>query len=483
MGGASNTGSVTGSTATTTVATSNASSAATMSTGTNAGSTGSSMACTTRVTYGDAWIHPPSHPDDFDDAPDTVTWDGVCTNDGANSYASLSNGWKPYFTGHGGCVLALDSSCAGTSCTTRITYGPTWAAPPNHPTSYDDVVGRVMWNRGCIDQTGGSYANLTNGWQPHFNGADACDLSFKYDGCGGLYENPVVDVDCPDPGVLLSNGKYVVGCTSGNATDAFPLRTSTDLVHWSDAGHIFPSASKPSWAVSDFWAPEVHAIGSGFVAYFTARHMDGRLSIGAATAPSPTGPFTDLGHPLVQNATLGVIDPTEFDDAAGNHYLVWKVDGNAAAQPTPIFAQKLAADGKSLIGAATELITNDEAWEGPCVEGPWVVANGGYYYLFYSGSVYNQGSYAVGVARAQNPLGPYQKLGSPILSQDGAWAGPGHCSVVTAPSGDTVIVYHAWVGGQIGGGPGRVMLVDQVEWSGGWPHVLEAPSDHSRPMP
>ena len=340
-----------------------------------------------------------------------------------------------------------------------------------------------MWNRSCINAGGSSYGNLTNGWAPHFSGTDACDLSFRYDDCGGLYDNPVVPVDCPDPGVILSGGKYTAACTSGNAADAFPLRTSTDLVHWADAGHIFPAASKPTWAVSDFWAPEIHKVGGQFVAYFTARHSNGRLSVGAATATSPAGPFTDIGHPLVQDPSLGVIDPTEFDDAGGAHYLVWKVDGNAVGQKTPIFGQQLAANGTSLTGAPVQLITNDEGWEGPVVEGPWIVANGGYDYLFYSGSVYNQPSYAIGAARSQSPLGPYQKLGSPILTSDGAWSGPGHCSVVTGPSGDTDIVYHAWVSGQVGGGPGRVMLVDQVQWVGGWPQVNEAPSNHSRPMP
>src|SRR5580765_3637087 len=82
--------------------------------------------CTTRVEYGAAWIHGGNHPDDFDVADGVVTWDGTCTDDGQNSYALLSNGWKPYFSGHSACIIALDStaSCnAGTKCTTRVAYG------------------------------------------------------------------------------------------------------------------------------------------------------------------------------------------------------------------------------------------------------------------------------------------------------------------------------------------------------------------------
>jgi GH43 family beta-xylosidase len=441
--------------------------------------------CTTRISYGDAWIAPAGHPDPFDDVTGTVTWDGACGDDGQNSFAMLSNGWKPYFTGRGSCLMALDTTCPGAApCTTRVTYGAAWLPPANHPASYDDVPGRVFWDRTCVDQGSGSYATLSNGWAPHFTGAAACDLSFSYTGCGGLYQNAVVPAGCADPGVLHDGSQYVLACTSGDAADAFPLSTSPDLVHWTAAGSIFPAGHAPSWAVSDFWAPEVHRVGAGYVAYFAARDQDGSLSVGAATATSALGPFTDVGAPLVHDPTMGMIDPTEFQDGGGTHYLVWKEDGNAVGKPTPIRAQTLTADGTALTGAPVTLITNDLAWEGAVVEAPWVVSQGGSYYLFYSGNAYSNGTYAVGVARASAPLGPYQKLGAPILVTDAAWVGPGHCSVVDAPSGDTVIVFHAWAPGHVNGpGDVRELLVDEVVWSAGWPSVPEAPSTGSRPMP
>ena len=270
-----------------------------------------SAPCTTRVQYGAAWIHGSSHPTDFDVTDGLVTWDGTCTDDGANSYAVLSNGWKPYFSGHSACIMALDSaaSCNGeTKCATRVSYGAGWLAPPNHPATYDDVDGRVFSDGICH---GGSYANLSNGWQPHFGGG-ACPLAFRYDQCGGLYTNPVIAGDCPDPGVLRDGSTYFLTCTSGNAADAFPIYSSTDLAHWSLASHVFPSGTKPSWAVSDFWAPEIHKVGTHYVAYFSARGADGKLAIGAASATSATGPFTDIGAPLIHDANMGLIDASEI---------------------------------------------------------------------------------------------------------------------------------------------------------------------------
>src|SRR6185312_13447936 len=249
---------------------------------TDSGATDAVAPCTTRIQYGAAWIHGANHPDDFDVASGPVTWDGTCTDDGTNSYATLSNGWKPYFSGHSACVIAFDesASCGAGTCATRVAYGAGWMAPANHPASYDDVGDRVFSDGVCH---GGSYADLSNGWQPHFS-AGSCPLSFRYDQCGGLYTNPVIPGDCPDPGVLRDGSTYVLTCTSGNAAAAFPLYTSSDLAHWTAAGHIFPAGSRPSWATSDFWAPEVHQVGAHYVAYFTARAADGKLSIGAASA-------------------------------------------------------------------------------------------------------------------------------------------------------------------------------------------------------
>src|SRR5947209_17732142 len=149
--------------------------------------------CSTRITYGSAWIHGANHPASSDDAAGLVTWDGACVDDGANSYALLSNGWKPYFSGNGACVLALDSTCARApaSCGSRVTYGAAWQHPANHPAQYDDVAGRLTSDENCRASGASSSETLSNGWTPNFSGASSCALSFRYTQCGGLYANPV----------------------------------------------------------------------------------------------------------------------------------------------------------------------------------------------------------------------------------------------------------------------------------------------------
>lgn len=446
--------------------------------------------CRTRVSYGNTWIAPPGHDAHYDDVSGVVTWVGACTFDGQSSFATLSNGWQPYFAGQSSCLMALDVTgdcdpAPAESCRTRITYGDSWLRAPNHPNDYDEANGVITWSGECEAVGGGqSRAVLSNGWMPHFEGSNGCDLSFRYTQCGGLYANPVLPRSCPDPGVAWVGDQYAMVCTSGNAQAAFPIRTSPDLVSWRDAGHVFPSGTRPDWATGDFWAPELHQVGDQWVVYYSARAAsDGSLALGAATSESPLGPFTDLGRPLLHDPTPGVIDAHFFEAPDGKRYLTWKRDGNAVGQPTPIFIQSLAADGVTLTGTPTEILRNTLGWEGALVEGQWMVHRNNTYYLFYSANGYASPNYAVGVARSGSPTGPFEKHGPPILSTNGTFAGPGHGSVLQRPGGEWVHVYHSWLTGSVGSAPGRQVLLDRIRWMDGWPTMLTSPSPRSQPPP
>ncbi|GAC1393417.1 MAG: hypothetical protein NVSMB47_00700 [Polyangiales bacterium] len=301
------------------------------------------------------------------------------------------------------------------------------------------------------------------------------------------YTNPVHPRDCPDPGVLhveeAGRAAYYMTCTGGPLT----IYRSRDLVRWADTGSSILPSGKAPWSANGGrnWAPEIHAVGAKYVAYFTAVNGRDQLAIGAASADSPTGPFTVTAAPLVDDPTPGVIDPTFFRDDDGKQYLYWKLDGNAVGAATPIFVRALAADGLSFApgSSATQVLVNDPAsWEGGVVEAPWVVKNGTSYYLFYSGNVYDQ-SYRTGVARAASPKGPFVKHGAPILANNGSFVGPGHGAVVQAHGADFWL-YHAWRNDGSGGTApgGRQDLLDAIVWTGGWPRISDGTPSHT-PQP
>lgn len=287
------------------------------------------------------------------------------------------------------------------------------------------------------------------------------------------FANPVIPFDCPDPGVLGVDGTFYAACTGGR----FPIRTSRDLVRWSDVpGAAILPGGKPAWAANGGrnWAPELHRAGNAFLAYYTSVNGANVLSIGVATAPAPTGPWTDKGSALVENPR-GVIDATFFEDDDGSRWLFYKIDGNAQGQATPIFVRRLAPDGLSFApgSAPVQVLTNNPAtWEGGVVEAPWVVKRDGRYFMFYSGNVYDH-RYRTGVARATSLTGAWEKKGAPILTNNERWVGPGHGSVVRVGDVDW-FAYHAWQNAGNGtavGAKGRMVLLDRISWNDGWPSI------------
>ena len=293
------------------------------------------------------------------------------------------------------------------------------------------------------------------------------------------YGNPVIPHDCPDPGVLATGGpRYLMVCTGGR----FQIHTSRNLVFWQDSGSYILPDGKPPWAANGNrnWAPEIHRVGSAYVAYFTSVNAQNVLSVGAAHATDPLGPYQDRGGPLVEDP-LGVIDPTFFEDDDGSRWLIYKIDGNSQGRPTPIRAQRLTDDGLSLTGSAHDLLVNDSStWEGGVIEAPWMVKRNGTYYLFYSGNVYDS-RYRTGVARASQLLGPYTKHGAPILANNATWVGPGHGSVVPVGA-DDYFVYHAWRASDMGAG--RQVMADRITWQNGWPQISDGtPSQTPQPWP
>jgi len=316
--------------------------------------------------------------------------------------------------------------------------------------------------------------------------------------------SPVAAGDWPDPDVSLIDGSYYAVATAGGWSPTFRILRSTDLRSWSIAGSVFRRA--PGWAKDSFWAPELAQLPAGGYALFYSAmpkrpwqtRADGstvpyrgpklrrgaRMApnparawycLGVATAPSPLGPWRDLGRPL-RCTPSGTIDPTPVVDG-GRLQLVYKEDGNAFRRPTPILMQELSADGRRLVGAPRELLRNRPgSWERNVVEAPFLVRRGDGWAMLYSGALCcsRDCAYAVGVARAPTLAGPWTRYsGNPILRSGNGWRCPGHVSVV----GDHV-AFHAYRAGS-GILAGRQMHVAPLTWRpDGWPAIGDG-----RPLP
>jgi hypothetical protein len=303
-------------------------------------------------------------------------------------------------------------------------------------------------------------------------------------------------------------------------------------------------------------------VGDEYWTVFTARQRNNALAIGLARAPSPLGPWTDNGAPLITGQPVnttglgfdpgqplmsgGVIDSHLFLEPGGDRYLFWKDDTNGiwprplamllrihpelieqlfgaeadrrtaafaaaivewanvqrpmtrffvmqplieaaldnwkqvkavleefglaaativGAMTTPVRAQRIAADGRALLGENRVVLTNDQDWEGHLIEGPFVTYQQGRYWLFYAGNDFSTPAYGIGVAVADHPLGPYTKQGEPLLRSTRDWVAPGHASVAPGIDGKPQLFFHAFHPGTGGYNAFRALLTVGLEFT------------------
>jgi beta-xylosidase len=261
------------------------------------------------------------------------------------------------------------------------------------------------------------------------------------DGPARTYRNPLIPGEnLADPAVIRHEGKYYMYPTSdGRGYDVY---VSDDLIAWQRKPKVFVDRRGGAWA-PDVFRPRQ---GDGrFYLYYTlnapgVRRGEFHKQIGVAVADGPFGPFVDRGV-LVDRA----IDAHVFQDDDSALYLYYA----DVRRGFRISVQPL-ADPLSKRGEPREVVRPELPWEGPVVEGPWMLKRQGVYYLMYSGFGADKPDYAIGYATARSPLGPFQKHpDNPIARRGKEVVGPGHHSVVDGPDGRLWMVYHQKVDARI----------------------------------
>jgi len=271
------------------------------------------------------------------------------------------------------------------------------------------------------------------------------------------YTNPVLDADFPDPTVLrLPDGSFVAFATEGGGAN-IQCATSPDLVTWTLQPDALPML--PSWACSDCHrscAPDVHHRDSRFYMYFLAYENSTRRRncIGVATSDSATGPYVATDQPIVCDGPgVTAMDPRVLEHEDGNAYLYY------GSHRDPIMVSQLDATWTRLSrnSGIIPTIVPDTSSFGRVAEAPWVYRyRVGKLTMLYSGAQCCGPSahYAVMVARATHPLGPWEKMGPSgdasvvLMSNGNRVTNPGHNAVVTDDAGTDWLLYHANEGPQ-----------------------------------
>lgn len=300
---------------------------------------------------------------------------------------------------------------------------------------------------------------------------------------GELPNNPVLPGFHADPEIVyshLTNKYYIYSTTDGQPGWGgwyYTAYSSSDLKDWTYEGIVLDLKSdQVSWADGNAWAPAIEEKktkdGYRYYLYFSGNPKNGGgKQIGAATADSPTGPFTDLGHPMITESPTGggqQIDVDVFTDpVSGKSYLYW---GNGYMAGAELNKDMLSIKKKTLKVLTPEGGTlQDYAYR----EAPYVFYRNGLYYFMWSVDDTGSANYHVAYGTAKSPLGPIQVASDPIVTlQDPELEiyGPAHNSVICKPGTDEwYIVYHRinkhYLDKSLSPGTHREVCIDRLEFN------------------
>jgi hypothetical protein len=293
-----------------------------------------------------------------------------------------------------------------------------------------------------------------------------------------------------DPSILVDGDTVYLYCGHDQSkNDSYVIMeylcySTTDLVNWTEEGSVMAvSTDEVSWASgsTSAWASQVMKYNDKYYLYYCTwdKTSSGKQSIGVAVSDSATGPFVDIGEPLVSGnltspdtSTYNDIDPTAWietdEDGVEHRYLAWG-NGNfyvCELNEDMISIKDINGDGEITCGANSSEadIVNQQSGLSNYTEAPWLYrrmdTEGNYYgdyYLFYANGWREKMAYA----RTDTLMDGTWSFGSAVMPVT-ATSNTNHMAVFDFKGG-TYFIYH---NGSLPGGCGyrRSVCITKVQF-------------------
>jgi beta-xylosidase len=258
-----------------------------------------------------------------------------------------------------------------------------------------------------------------------------------------------------DPAIVKLGDIYYMTANNGRYAPSVMVFQSTDLKHWEPLSYASPLVGQGP-------ATDIAAVGERLYIY-----GGGGMDPWVMYADPPYKVWSERLNmaPLEQHP----IDAGHIMDDDGNRYL-YMSDGKMVS---------LDEDGLKVTSAPEKTY---DGWEIPeeiaveciCLESPKLCRKDGWYYMVSAlgGTAGPSTSHMAIVARAQNPIGPWENSPyNPLIwtrDESELWWSKGHATLIEGPSEHWYAIYHGYRHSHRSWG--RVPLISPVVWTDeGWP--------------
>ena len=281
----------------------------------------------------------------------------------------------------------------------------------------------------------------------------------------GTYTNPVINADYSDPDVCVgaSGEDYYMTASSFQCAPGLPILHSKDLVNWEIVGYALKELytgdaekvqhfSSPQHGAG-VWAPSIRFHNGWYYIYW------GDPDYGVYMVKTQH-PEAEWEAPVCVIAGKGYIDTTPLWDDDGRCYLVNGWANSRSKFASVLTVREMSADGTRPIGQPVIVFDGNGTANRTC-EGPKFYKRDGWYWIMCPAGGVPEGFQLA--MRSKSPYGPYEhKI---VLAQGKTNInGPHQGGWVHTKYGEDWFVHF-----QDKEAYGRVVHLNPVDWSTGWP--------------
>jgi len=281
----------------------------------------------------------------------------------------------------------------------------------------------------------------------------------------GTYINPVINADYSDPDVCVgaSGDDYYLTASSFQCVPGLPILHSKDLVNWEIVGYALKELYEGDERLKEHfstvqhgngvWAPSIRYHQGWYYIYWG----DPDFGVYMVRTQDPAGEWE---KPVCVIRGQGYIDTTPLWDDDGRCYLVNGWANSRAKFASVLTVRELSADGTRAIGQPV-IVFDGNGTENRTCEGPKFYKRDGWYWIMCpAGGVPTGFQLAM---RSKSPYGPYEhKI---VLAQGKTTVnGPHQGGWVHTKYGEDWFLHF-----QDKEAYGRVVHLQPVDWSTGWP--------------